>query len=121
MKVLRAGCCAILLAIVGHSPAFTAGRSCEDLASLALPATTISLAQPVAAGAFETIKNLPAFCCVAATLTPTTDSDIKGEVWMPASGWDGKILAVGNGGWGGALTVLPVWEAARRGVSTHAP
>src|SRR2546425_13294188 len=98
MKVVRAGCCAIVLATVGHSPAFTAGRSCEDLASLALPATTISLTQSVAAGAFETNKNLPAVCRVAATPTPTTDSDIKVEVMMSAGGWDGKVLAVGNGG-----------------------
>ncbi|OLC41849.1 MAG: feruloyl esterase [Acidobacteria bacterium 13_1_40CM_65_14] len=118
MRVLRAACCAMVLAIVGHSPAFTAGRSCEDLASLALPATTISLTQSVAAGAFETNKNLPAFCRVAATLTPTTDSDIKVEVWMPAAGWNGKFLAVGNGGWAGSISYPAMGEALRRGYAT---
>jgi len=118
MKVLRAGCCAILLAAVGHSPAFSAGRSCEDLSSLARPGTTISLTQSVAAGAFETNKNLPAFCRVAATLTPTRDSDIKIEVWMPVSGWNGKFQAVGNGGWAGSISYPAMSEALRRGYAT---
>ena len=43
--------------------------------------------------------DLPEFCRVAATLTPSSDSDIKVEVWLPANGWNGKFQAVGNGGW----------------------
>jgi len=44
---------------------------------------------------------------------PTADSDIKIEVWMPASaqgsgaagsGWNGKLQAVGNGGWAGTIS-----------------
>ena len=38
-----------------------------------------------------------------ATLRPSSDSDIKIEVWLPASGWNGKLLAVGNGGWNGTI------------------
>jgi feruloyl esterase len=49
------------------------------------------------------MHNLPAFCRVAAILTPSNDSDIKIEVWMPASGWNGKFQAVGNGGLSGAI------------------
>src|SRR5262249_60257968 len=100
--------------------------SCENLASLALPDATITSAQLVAAGAFTPpgpsrsggtpvaarggagpragaplYASLPAFCRIAATLKPTGDSDIKIEVWLPASGWNGKFQAVGNGGGGG--------------------
>src|SRR5262245_13276101 len=65
--------------------------SCEKLALLALPNTRIDSAQIVAAGAFvqpggrgaNVFGKLPAFCRVAATLTPTSDSDIKTEVWLP--------------------------------------
>jgi feruloyl esterase len=46
---------------------------------------------------------LPAFCRVVATLTPTTDSDIRIEVWLPAAGWNGKLQVVGNGGFAGAI------------------
>jgi feruloyl esterase len=43
------------------------------------------------------------FCRVAATLQPSGDSDIKIEVWLPRSGWNGKYLAVGNFGWAGSI------------------
>ena len=46
---------------------------------------------------------LPAFCRVSATLTPSDDSDIKVEVWLPAEGWNGKYQAVGNGAFTGSI------------------
>jgi feruloyl esterase len=100
----------------------TAAKSCESLASLKLPNTTITLAHAVGPGAFtpptpaggatvspaaaEAFSDLPAFCRVAATLRPSSDSDIKIEVWMPASVWNGKFQAVGNGGWAGTISYL---------------
>ncbi len=41
---------------------------------------------------------MPAFCRVAATLTPTSDSEIGIEVWMPAVDLERKFEGVGNGG-----------------------
>jgi len=66
----------------------------------------------------QTYKTLPAFCRVAATIKPTDDSDIKIEVWMPVSGWNGKFLAVGNGGWAGSISYAAMSDALRRGYST---
>jgi feruloyl esterase len=90
-----------------------AATACENLAGIALLNAKIDSAQVVAAGTFTppaaaprattAYASLPAFCRVTATLTPTSDSDIKAEVWMPASGWNGKFLAVGNGGWAGTI------------------
>ena len=101
---------------------FGQGTPCEKLASLTLPNTAVTLAQPVAAGEFKPsagaaapFENLPAFCRVAATLTPSKDSDIKIEVWLPASGWNGKFQAVGNGGWSGAVSQGALAAALRRG------
>jgi len=34
---------------------------------------------------------------------PTSDSEIHHEVWMPASGWNGKLDHGGNAGYGGSL------------------
>src|SRR5579871_3481184 len=102
------------IALAGASltvaPVFAA--SCDSLASLALPSATITSAQVVNAGEFKAPGNqkgkganpyatLPAFCRVAATLKPTSDSDIKIEVWLPAEGWNKKLQSVGNGGWAG--------------------
>src|SRR6267378_6820063 len=117
MKVLRSGFCAISCVLLSHPPAFAAGRSCESLSSQALPNTTISLAESVVAGPFvppaaaggrgaaqgEPVRNLPPFCRVAATLKPTSDSDIKMEVWMPVTGWNGNFQGNGTGGMGGAI------------------
>ncbi len=46
----------------------------------------------------SSLKGLTGFCGVAATLKPSSDSDIKIDVWMPLSGWNGKFQAVGNRG-----------------------
>jgi feruloyl esterase len=105
-----------------------AGRSCESLASLALPDTVITMAQSVEAGPFtlpggiptapggnESLQNVPAFCRVTATLKPTADSDIKVEVWMPRSGWNQKFQAVGNGGWAGTIVYAPMATALASG------
>ena len=98
--------------------------SCEGIGALSLPNVRISLAKPVAAGAFTApgaaaaMATLPAFCRVAATLTPSADSDIKIEVWMPASGWNGKFQAVGNGGWSGAIAYAAMGTALSTGYAT---
>ena len=59
-----------------------------------------------------------AFCRVQARLTPAAGSDIRVEVWLPdVAGWNGKLLAGGNGGYGGSFD-MPYFEmlpALRRG------
>ena len=60
--------------------------------------------------------NLPAFCRVAATLTPSSDSDIKIELWLPQSGWNGKFQAVGNGGWAGTIPYAAIASAVGSGL-----
>ena len=117
----------LVLVLMGAAPALAA--SCEGLNSLALPDTAITSAQPVSAGQFSppagrggvpnaAYQDLPAFCRVVATLKPTSDSDIKIEVWMPAAGWNGKFQAVGNGGWAWSISYRELGEALRRGYAT---
>jgi feruloyl esterase len=81
---------AVLAAFAGIAATPAAAASCASLTSFKLPDTTITVAQLIPAGTYtapdgEVFTNLPAFCRVAATLTPTSDSDIKIEVWMPFS------------------------------------
>ena len=76
--------------------------------ALKLPDTTITLAAITPAGTLTppygaALENLPPFCRVAGRIAPTSDSDIYFEVWLPASGWNGKFLGVGNGGFAGAV------------------
>jgi len=86
---------------------------CEDLVGLQQDHVTVSLAQEIAASA-----DTPAYCRVAATLKPTTDSDIKIEVWMPAAHWNGKFLANGNGGWSGSIQPASLAAGLRQGYVT---
>lgn len=87
--------------------------SCETLTTLPLPDAPVTQATSVPAAG-----DLPAYCRVAATLRPTSDSDIKVEVWMPVSGWNGKFQAVGNGGWAGSISYTAMGQALRRGFAT---
>jgi len=104
---------AMLPAVV--SPAVIDAATCESVSSIALRNATITTAASVAAGAFPAppgrgpnagavYKTVPAFCRVAATLKPSSDSAIKIEVWMPAEGWNGKLQSVGNGAWAGTIS-----------------
>lgn len=93
-------------------------KDCSEMAQLALDKGRVTAATLVAPGAFQppagfgpppgiantTYNKLPAFCRVQATLTPTSDSDIKVEVWLPANGWNGKLVGIGNGVWAGSIS-----------------
>jgi Tannase and feruloyl esterase len=99
---------ALLIAVV--LPAFAPARAstCESLLKLTLPDTTIVVAESRLPGDFtppggRPLRNLPAFCRIAGRITPSTDSDIRFEVWLPATGWNGKFQGVGNGGFAGTV------------------
>src|SRR5438477_436037 len=86
---------------------------CTNLQSLQLEHTTINSATDNMSGVFvvpgsnppQTLTGLPAFCRVTATLTPTSDSAIKIEVWLPESNtWNGRFLGTGGGGFQGVIT-----------------
>ncbi len=48
-------------------------------------------------------KQLPAFCRVKIEATPTTDSKIQIEVWLPAANWNRRLQGIGNGGFAGEI------------------
>jgi hypothetical protein len=108
-------------------------QSCERLARLALPNVKIASAQIVAVGAFTPppttdqpppdpalFKSLPAFCRVMAEATPSSDSDIKIEVWLPTDDWNGKLQSQGNGGFAGEIYYSLMATALHQGYATAA-
>jgi feruloyl esterase len=110
------------------SNADAAVGSCASLASVKLADAHIDIAQSIPAGKFsfdvkrpgtspQTLDDLPAFCRIAATLTPSRDSDIKIEVWMPEN-WNGRFQAVGNGQWAGSISYAQMAKALRSGYAT---
>jgi hypothetical protein len=48
-------------------------------------------------------KQLPAFCRVKIEATPTPDSKIQIEVWLPAANWNRRLQGIGNGGFAGEI------------------
>ena len=99
--------------------------SCEGLLSLALPGTTITSAKPgpssvgdvqvtVLLGPGRSAR-IPDHCRVAATLRPTSDSEIKMELWLPTTDWNGKYQAVGNGAFNGNINHAQMTPQLTRG------
>jgi Tannase and feruloyl esterase len=85
---------------------------CTSLQMLQLKDTTITSATDNDSGVFivpgsnppQTITGLPAYCRVTATLTPTSDSSIRIEVWLPKNTWNGRFLGTGGGGFQGVIS-----------------
>jgi feruloyl esterase len=106
-----------------------AAATCESLNSVKVPNATIT-AVAVAAGAYTpaaapakgkagpSFADLPAFCDVKVVSKPSADSVINIEYWLPASGWNGNLLANGNGGWTGSINPATLAEGLRAGYAT---
>jgi feruloyl esterase len=110
----------VLLAVFLVAAVPATAAPCESLSTLKLANTTITSAQVVPAGAAGGGRGgaaapLPAYCRVQATISPTSDSVIKVEVWMPTTGWNGKFQGVGNGGWSGSIGTGALQTAVQRG------
>src|SRR3989442_982902 len=68
---------------------------CGELGVLKRPNPTITSATRISAGPINAGGNAPpiqapARCVVKAVASPTSDSEIKFEVWLPTEGWNGK-------------------------------
>jgi feruloyl esterase len=117
----------VLLIVISSQEQPTAqvpAASCERLAGRSLPQTTITAAQAVTTGSFtppgstNAMTGLPPFCRVAGEITPTSESHILFEVWMPLENWNGKFAGVGNGGWAGTISFGALGDQLRRGYAT---
>ncbi len=59
-------------------------------------------------------KDLPRFCRAFATLSPVPGSKIGIELWLPEQ-WNGKLLAIGNHGFGGEFERADMAVGLHRG------
>jgi Tannase and feruloyl esterase len=94
---------------------------CAALSRTTLADTTITSADVVAAAPFKAPfmsreSQMPAHCRVQGRISPEPGSDIRFEVWMPLSGWNGRLYGLGNGGFAGTISYSPgLVEAIQRG------
>jgi Tannase and feruloyl esterase len=106
--------------------------NCEKVAKVSLPNATVTSAEVVAPGSFRPsssvmpwaaqadalYRSLPAFCRVRVDSHPSSDSDIKIEVWLPLKGWNGKLQGRGNGGFAGEIDDFSLALALHEGYAT---
>lgn len=115
----------LLAASVGSA---VAQQACVDLMDLELPYTAIMSAakvpegpipQPAVFGNTEP-GMAPERCEVQAVTRPSKDSEIRIELWLPVSGWNGKYLQIGNGGWAGSINQAGLIGPLQRGYAVAA-
>jgi feruloyl esterase len=114
--------------------AVRAATTCEGLINLPLPHGQVTAAQTVTSGTFNTPPGcttgstgcttntgLPQFCRVAGTATPTNDSIINFEVWIPTDdSFNGKYEQLGCGGFCGSISYSGLANAIKRGYASAA-
>jgi Tannase and feruloyl esterase len=133
MKISRLFATAAIATIFACTAHAQSTPNCEALAKLSIPQVKITSAESVAAGALTMpaagsqtqaaaaatfFKSLPAFCRVAVDSTPSSDSDIKIEVWLPAANWNGKFQGQGNGGFAGSIDYRGMGVAIAQGYAS---
>jgi feruloyl esterase len=123
---------ALLVCMLGISSdpvlAQVESRPCDALGSSTIADTTIASAQFVSAGTFKppqgaastppaAFSDLSAFCRVAGT-TRVLNSDVRFELWMPMSGWNGDLQPAGSSFWGGSIPFDRMGAIVRTGAAT---
>ena len=112
----------LIFAVALHAmPAASANTPCEKLTELTIPDVRIAAASITGPGVFGPSPTLavPAMCRVVAIATPTPQSQINLEVWIPANEhWNGKLLGTPNGGFAGSMPYAAMAAGAMRGYAT---
>src|SRR6185437_5345345 len=134
-SMIRNSSTLVALVFSGALCAASAQTPCENLKSLTLPNVTFKSVESIPAGPFQAPQApgrgaapagrggapplmLPAYCRAAIVLAPSADSHIEMELWLPATDWNGKFQAVGNGGWAGSITFPAMAQALKEGYAT---
>ncbi|CAN5456902.1 tannase/feruloyl esterase family alpha/beta hydrolase [soil metagenome] len=101
---------AAVIAAVICIPQAHAATPCEGLPTVALDNASVAASVTVAGPSFtaadgKTYTEVPPFCKVSVLATPSPDSTITIELWLPNPGWNGRFQGVGNGGYAGTSAV----------------
>src|SRR5580765_2232056 len=97
---------ALALGLAAASGTTHAALSCAQLTSVTPEAATITSAAVTPAGAVPGagVSTSVTFCRAQGVARPSQDSEIKFEVWLPATAaaWSGRFKQNGTGGYAGA-------------------
>lgn len=79
-----------------------------------------NLSGTVAGGRGGPLTELPGVCRVQGVATPAPRSRIHFDVWLPLTGWNGRIEMIGNGGYSSAINVNELAILIRQGTAAVA-
>jgi feruloyl esterase len=102
LRVVVAAAVAAMALLAGEARA----ADCAGLASLKLSGARIASATVTPAA-----DGQPAYCRVKGVAA----TSVGFEVWLPIEGWNGRLLSVGNGGFGGQAPTPALAEGLRQG------
>ena len=124
LRSCLAGGTAGVAALVAATATPAAATPCTNLQSVPFEQTTITSATDNTSGQFtdpgtgQVITGLPPFCRVTAVLTPTSDSAIQIEAWLPETTWNGRFLGTGGGGFQGTITFTSLASGIQGGFAS---
>jgi feruloyl esterase len=96
-------------------------HACAALVSGSIAHTKIESAQILPANSTlkdpdgKPVVTSVAACRVVATVSTTPDEHVGIEVWLPTDDWNGRLLGLGSGGFGGAILYSALAPAVARG------
>jgi feruloyl esterase len=114
--------CQTILALTALSAACPAWsqQACERLASLPIHGVTIISAASVPAGSFTLPGNAPATTVQMPGILPSDGDREQGSPHgvVDAAAWNHKLLGVGNGGFAGSISYVPMVKPLQQGYAT---
>ncbi|HTJ93829.1 MAG TPA: tannase/feruloyl esterase family alpha/beta hydrolase [Pararobbsia sp.] len=96
-------------------------QACAALARTSIADTTIASADILPANSTlkdpdgKPVATSVAVCRVVATVSTKPDEKVGIEVWLPTDDWNGRLLGLGSGGFGGAILYSALAPATARG------
>ena len=94
-------------------------ETCQALSKKQLSNAEIRATELIPQGIFkngsDSVRVTADFCRVSLILRPSGDSDIRAEVWLPASTWNRKLQGAGNGGFAGSIDYGSLASAVSHG------
>lgn len=102
-----------------------ASAACEDLRVQLPTHTAPETIERIPAGGWpsasgKAVGDMPAFCRVKGVISPVEGSRIGFELWLPETGWNGRLLMIGNGGYSSAIAYPLLAAHVRRGYAALA-
>jgi feruloyl esterase len=95
--------------------------ACTNIAHTSFADTTIASARILPANSTlndfdgKAVVTSVAVCRVVATVSTRPGEHVGIEVWLPTDRWNGRLLGLGSGGFGGAILYSALAPAAARG------